>query len=108
MTPEETQRLQACLQEAGAILYRNTPARELKTLEGLEKAVRQQMLEQVGPEIAFFYQTSYRNREGKKTNRDEHCGQSEGDGKTSSIARVEAIYQTESSAGEQLSALKCK
>jgi hypothetical protein len=106
MTPEETQRLQACLQEAAAILYRNTPVGELKTFEGLEKVVRQQMLEQVGPEIAFFYQTSYRNREGKKTNSDEYSGQSEGSGKTSSKARVEALQPTESGHGKQLCALK--
>ncbi len=47
MTPEEAQRLQVCVQEIAAILHRNTPAEELKTLEGIEKAVRQQMLEYV-------------------------------------------------------------
>ena len=54
MTPEEAQRLQACVQEIAAILYPNTPASELKTLEGIEKAVRQQMLEHVSPEVGIF------------------------------------------------------
>ena len=66
MTLEETQRLQACLQEAAAILYRNTPAGELKTFEGLEKAVRQQMLEQVGPEIAFFLSNKLQEPRGEE------------------------------------------
>ena len=54
MTPEEAQRLQACVQEIAAILHRNTPAEELKTLEGIEKAVRQKMLEYVSPEVGIF------------------------------------------------------
>ena len=66
MTLEETQRLQACLQEAAAILYRNTPAAEVKTFEGLEKAVRQQMLEQVGPEIAFFLSSKLQEPTGEE------------------------------------------
>lgn len=54
MTPEDSQRLEACLQEAAEILYRNTPAEELTNFESLEKVVRTKMLEQVSPEIAFF------------------------------------------------------
>ena len=54
MTPEEAQRLQACVQEIAAILHRNTPAEELKTLEGIEKAVRPKMLEYVSPEVGIF------------------------------------------------------
>ena len=54
MTPEEAQRLQACVQEIAAMLHRNTPAEELKTLEGIEKAVRQKMLEYVSPEVGIF------------------------------------------------------
>lgn len=54
MTPEESQRLEACIQEAAAILYRNTPESELKTLESIEKTVREQILQHVSPKIAFF------------------------------------------------------
>ena len=68
MTPEEAQRLQACVQEMAAILYRNTPAEELKTLEGIEKAVRQQMLEHVSPEVGVFL--SSKLRELSKANPD--------------------------------------
>lgn len=54
MTPEQSQRLEACIHEAAAILYDNTPKSELKTLESIEKTVRTQILEQVSPKIAVF------------------------------------------------------
>ena len=54
MTPEDSQRLEACLLEAAEILYRNSQAEELTSFESLEKAVRTKMLEQVSPKIAFF------------------------------------------------------
>lgn len=54
MTSEEKERLQAAVKEIAAILYKNTSPSELKTLEGIEKTVRSQMLEHVSPEIAFF------------------------------------------------------
>ena len=53
MTPEESQRLEACIQEAAAILYRNTRKSELKTLESIEKTVREQILQHVSPKIAL-------------------------------------------------------
>ena len=54
MTTEDSQRLEACLQEAAEILYRNTAGEELKNFESLEKVVRTKMLEEVSPKIAFF------------------------------------------------------
>lgn len=51
MTPEESQRLEACIQEAAAILYRNTPKNELTSLESIEKTVRQQILQHISPKI---------------------------------------------------------
>lgn len=54
MTPEDSQRLEACLQEAAEILYRNTPTEEMTNFESLEKVLRTKMLEQVSPKIAFF------------------------------------------------------
>jgi hypothetical protein len=55
MTPEDSQRLEACLLEAAEILYRNTQAEELRSFESIEKAVRTKVLEQVSPKIAFFF-----------------------------------------------------
>ena len=54
MTPEDSQRLEACLLEAAEILYRNTKTEELRSFESIEKAVRTKVLEQVSPKIAFF------------------------------------------------------
>jgi hypothetical protein len=54
MTPEESERLQGCIQEMSEILYRNTPADALTTLETIEQTVRQQMLEQVSPKVGVF------------------------------------------------------
>ena len=54
LTPEEQLRLSACIQEIAQILYKNTDSAEIATLEGLEKVVRQQMLEYVSPKVALF------------------------------------------------------
>lgn len=62
MTPEESQRLEACLLEAAEILYRNTAIEELTTFESLEKAVRTKVLEQVSPKIAFFLSNKSQGR----------------------------------------------
>ena len=54
MTPQDQERLQAWISEIAQILYNNTPAEKITTLEDIEKAVRQQMIEQVSPKIALF------------------------------------------------------
>lgn len=54
MTPDELKRLKACSQEIAEILYRNTDKSELNDLDGIEKSVRRQMLEQVSPNVALF------------------------------------------------------
>jgi hypothetical protein len=54
MTPEEQERLRVCTQEIAEILYRNSDKTKLKTLEGIEQTVRQQMLEHVSPKVALF------------------------------------------------------
>ena len=52
MTPEEKERLEACLQEISSILYKNTASAQIETLEDIEIAVRQQTLELISPKIA--------------------------------------------------------
>jgi hypothetical protein len=54
MTPEEQERLQACVTEIAQILYKNIPAEQIATIEGIEKTVRQQMIEHISPKIALF------------------------------------------------------
>ena len=68
MTPIDSERLEACLQEVAEILYRNTPAQKMTNFESLEKTVRTQMLEQVSPKIAFFL--SNKLREQKKVEKE--------------------------------------
>ncbi len=70
MTPEEKQRLEACTKEIAKILYRNAEAKDaeqLKTLEGIEIAVREQMLENVSPNVGIFLsKQAVGQRQGKK------------------------------------------
>ncbi|MCC3476340.1 MAG: hypothetical protein JGK38_10965 [Microcoleus sp. PH2017_15_JOR_U_A] len=54
MTPEELERLESCTAEIAKILYNNTPPSELTSLENIEKHLRKQWLEKVGPQIGFF------------------------------------------------------
>jgi hypothetical protein len=54
MTPEEQAQLQQSIDSIAQILYRNTPAEELQTLEGIEHAIRQQTQELVLPQLGIF------------------------------------------------------
>lgn len=58
MSPQDKERLEACTKEIAEILYRNAEAKDaeqLKTLEGIEIAVREQMLENVSPNVGIFF-----------------------------------------------------
>ena len=61
MTPSDRQHLKAYLEGVASILYKNTDPTELKTFESIEKALRQKMLEEVGPELGSFFFKSIRN-----------------------------------------------
>lgn len=91
MNPEDSQRLEACLLEAAEILYRNTQPEELANFESLEKAVRTKMLEQVSPKIAFFYQTSHRDRKRQRTSSQKHCRENYSHRKTSTNIGIKAL-----------------
>ena len=54
MTPEEQAQLQHSIDTIAQILYRNTPADRLQTLEGIEQAIRQQTQELVLPQLGIF------------------------------------------------------
>jgi flagellar basal body-associated protein FliL len=57
MTPEDKKRIEEHTVEIAKILYRNAEvknAEQLKTLEGIEVAVREQILENVSPNIGIF------------------------------------------------------
>lgn len=54
MSPEDKQALIAHSREIAKILHRNASEEEIKTLEGIEKTVRSQLIKHVNPEIALF------------------------------------------------------
>jgi hypothetical protein len=54
MDSDKLQRIQAHAREIAALLYEDTPAEQLTTLEGIEAAVRGQILKHVSPEIGVF------------------------------------------------------
>lgn len=54
MNEKDSQRMEACIQEVAAILYRNTSTKELISFERVEQAVRTKILEEVSPKVAFF------------------------------------------------------
>jgi hypothetical protein len=66
MTPEQQERLKACLQEAASILYEVTEPKP-ETLEAIEGAVRDHLLNQVGPEIGnFLSNKSHKRSQGER------------------------------------------
>ncbi len=54
MTPEQERALQQHIQAIAKILYDDTPPEELKTLAGIEQAVRSQMQRHVMPQVGVF------------------------------------------------------
>jgi hypothetical protein len=54
MDASKQARLKALTEELAALLYEETDPDEVKTLEGIEKAVRGHILEPVGPELGHF------------------------------------------------------
>jgi hypothetical protein len=66
MTPSDRQQLKAYLEGAAEILYRNTDPTELKNFGSIEKALRQKILSEVGPELgSFFFQKSQELKQEK-------------------------------------------
>lgn len=54
MDDSKQARLKELTEELAALLYEETEPEEVKTLEGIEKAVRGHLLEHVGPELGHF------------------------------------------------------
>lgn len=63
MTPEQEQALQEHVQAIARILYENTPPSQLKTLGGIEQAVRDQMQKHVMPEVGIFLSQRQQERQ---------------------------------------------
>ena len=71
MTPSERQELEACLKRASKILYNNSDPESLKTFEGIEKTVREQVLEHVSPQIALFLSKTRQEQQKGKSDLEE-------------------------------------
>jgi hypothetical protein len=54
MTPSDKKLLTDHIKAIAKILYKNTPPEKIQTFEGIETAVRDQVLEHVSPQISFF------------------------------------------------------
>lgn len=54
MTPSDKKLLADHIKAIAKILYKNTPPEKIQTFEGIETAVRDQVLEHVSPQISFF------------------------------------------------------
>ena len=68
MTPEQEKALQEYIQAIAKILYDDTPAEELKTLAGIEQAVRSQMQRHVMPLVGVFL---LQQRQGQQQDTDD-------------------------------------
>jgi hypothetical protein len=66
MNLDKQERIEACIQELASLLYEESDKSQLTDLEGIEKTVRQQVLERVSPEIAIFL--SKKRQEQKQVN----------------------------------------
>lgn len=66
MTPEETKEFQAHLEAIAAILFKHTPREQLQDFESIERSVRNQLLEQVSPQIGNFFRQRHANQCGTK------------------------------------------
>ena len=54
MTPEEKKELNEHINAIGKILYKQTKPEQVETLSRIEETVREQVLEQISPQIGIF------------------------------------------------------
>lgn len=63
MTPEQEQELQEHIQAIAKILYEDTTPEKLKSLAGIEEAVRSQMHKHVMPKVGVFLSKRLQEKE---------------------------------------------
>ena len=71
--PRNKKQLDAHVKAIAKILYKNTPPSKIETFEGIETAVRDQVLEHVSPKIAFFYRRKDGNDQRAQPNHKKLC-----------------------------------
>ena len=67
MTPSERLELEACINRASEILYNNVEQESLETLEDIEITLREQVLENVSPQITLFLLKEKQKREKEES-----------------------------------------
>ncbi len=67
MTPSERLELEACINRASEILYNNVEQESLETLEDIEITVREQVIENVSPQITLFLLKEKQKREKEES-----------------------------------------
>lgn len=87
MTPEDKKLLADPIKAIAKILYKNTPPEEIETLEWIETAVRDKVLEHVSPQITFFYRRKDGNKIWAHPNNKKLCGSDKNNSKTSATFR---------------------
>ena len=55
MDSDKRAQIKAHTRAIAALLYEETDPKQVKTLAGIEEAIRGHLLEHVGPEMGFFY-----------------------------------------------------
>ena len=55
MNPENEKKLQEHLREIAKILYEEADAKNLDSLAGIEKTIREQTLQYIGPQLGVFF-----------------------------------------------------
>jgi hypothetical protein len=56
MNTEDQERLKQSVNDIAAILYKNTPSEQVKTLKDIETAIRQHAQQSILPQLALFLQ----------------------------------------------------
>ena len=67
LSQEEQKKLEKHAKAIAKILHQNTPSDKLKTFEDIETILRDQIQEEVSPEIAkFFFQKRVKSKSGDR------------------------------------------
>jgi hypothetical protein len=68
LSPEDKEKIEEHTKAIAKILHQNTPSDKLKTFEDIETILREEIQEQISPEIAkfFFRNKSNQNRKSQK------------------------------------------
>ena len=108
MTPEQEQALKVHLEAIAQILYDQSDPEAMKTLEGIELTVRQQIQTHISPKLGFFYPKGHRNAGRQAQKAKKYLGGARDHSETSRRIGSFALPSVESPFRKLLSTLKCE